>query len=577
VISASRAAAHWILIAGIWPWVSRGDADTSQRARGPALEQGVRLLEKGSERAPLFKESDPLKANELGMMAVACDSASLVALPLEHAHVISATRVAAGPFTIPGTQLSAGPLPAFCRVRGEASSEPGSQIRFELWFPEGDAWNAKLLVTGNGGYSPLLAYGDMAMALRRGYAVLGGDTGHQSNNPDDLTFVVGHRERMLDWGTRSIHAITGPGKSIAAALGAKPVRRAYFFGCSTGGHQGVAELEAYPEDFDGVIAGAPGNNRIRLNAGFLWQYRANHAPHDDSTPILTPASLALVTRAVVAACDANDGVRDGVIDDPRDCTWTPDAVKCAEGGASATCLSPAQIAALKTMYAGAKNPRTGAQIYPGWPKGSEASIIAPDGTVLSGWNRYWGTTAPVRADFWRYWVFDDPEWDWWSFDFDLAVADAKVGGAVDHTSADLGAFRRRGAKAILYQGWADPVVSAYDAIAYYEKVRAAQGSQSATDSFFRLFMVPGMAHCARGPGATNFGNQGGEAPVCDAEHDLIEALDAWVEHGTAPDRIIASRVENGTVTRRRPLCSYPRRARYVGRGNPNDAASFACR
>jgi len=557
VIGLARLASRWVILAGI--------VIPSERSESRDLH------------LPLVS-ADP--STSLGMTTahvVACDSASLASLPLEHARVTSATRIAAGASAIPGTQLSTAPLPAFCRVRGEASSGPGSEIRFELWFPEGSAWNAKLLVTGNGGYSPMLAYGDMAMALRRGYAVLGGDTGHQSDNPDDLTFVVGHRERMLDWGTRSIHAITGPGKSIAAALGAKPVRRAYFFGCSTGGHQGVAELEAYPDDFDGVIAGAPGNNRVRLNAGFLWQYRANHVAHDDSTPILTPASLALVGRAVVAACDANDGVRDGVIDDPRDCTWTPDTLKCADG-ASATCLSPAQIAALKMMYAGAKNPRTGAPIYPGWPKGSEAPVVGPDGTVLGGWNRYWGTNAPARADFWRYWVFEDPSWNWWSFDFDrdLAVADAKAGSAIDHTSADLGAFRRRGGKAILYQGWADPVVSAYDAIAYYERVRAAQGSQSATDGFLRLFMVPGMAHCARGAGASNFGNQGGEAPVCDAEHDLIEALDAWVERGAAPDRIIASRVENGAVTRTRPLCPYPRRARYAGRGNPDDAASFAC-
>ena len=576
--SVSRAAMPWLIAVGTFVIPSE---------RSESRDLHLPLLTASAVSADPSTSLGMTSATALGMTtarAVACDAASLSALPLEHARVTSATHVAAGPFAIPGTQFTISALPAFCRVRGEASSEEGSRIRFELWFPMDSAWNAKLLVTGNGGYSPMPAYADMAMALRRGYAALGGDTGHQTENPDDLTFVVGHPERMLDWGTRSIHAITGPGKAIAAALGAKPVRRAYFFGCSTGGHQAVAEMEAYPEDFDGVIAGAPGNNRIRLNAGFLWQYRANHAPHNDSTPILTPASLALVTRAVVAACDAMDGVRDGVIDDPRDCDWRPGALLCpADGdpaaGDTVSCLSSAQAQALERMYAGARNPRTRAQIYPGWPRGSEASTVAPDGTVLSGWNRYWGTNAPARADFWRYWVFDDTKWDWWSFDFDqdLAVADAKVGGAIDHTTADLGAFRRRGAKAILYQGWADPVVSAYDAIAYYEKVRASQGSQSATDSFLRLFMVPGMAHCARGPGATNFGNQGGEAPVCDAEHDLIEALDAWVERGTAPDHIIASRVENGAVTRTRPLCPYPRRAHYAGRGNSDDAASFTCR
>jgi feruloyl esterase len=532
-------------------------------------------------RASLVAAAFTTPTTALGMTGVPCDSTALAAIPLTNALVRSVTRVAAGRFTVPGTPLSAGTVPAFCRVVGEVASEPDSHIWFELWFPMGGAWNAKLLATGNSGYSPALAYGDMAMALRRGYAALGGDTGHGylTRNPDDLTFVIGGGPSMRDWGTLSIRVIVVNAKRLAAALGARPVRRAYFFGCSTGGHQGIAEMEQFPDDFDGVIAGAPGNNRIRLNAGFLWQYRANHAPNDDTTPILTPASLALVSRSVIAACDAIDGVRDGVIDDPRDCRWSPDVLRCVAGTPKAACLSDAQVAALKTMYAGAKNPRTGAQIYPGWPVGSEAPNLAPDGTVVGGWNRYWGTNAPARVDFWRYWVFRDSTWNWWSFDFDrdLATADARVGRAVDHTTADLAAFRRRGAKAILYQGWADPVVSAYDAIAYYEKVRAAQGSQSATDSFLRLFMVAGMAHCARGPGATNFGNQGGEAPVCDAEHDLIEALDAWVERGTAPDRIIASRVENGAVTRTRPLCPYPRRARYAGRGNPDDAASFTCR
>lgn len=507
--------------------------------------------------------------------ALTCDSTSVAKLGLDGARVTSVQRVEVG---LPAVDDMRSRVRAFCRVRGESTPSPASRVGFELWLPLDAAWNGKLVATGNAGFSSLLAYADMWMLLRRGYATLGGDTGHQSDEPNDLRFVVGHRERIEDWGSRSIHAIVVPAKAIASALSGRPVRRAYFYGCSTGGQQAFAEMQRYPEDFDGVIAGAPGHNRVRLNAAFLWQYRANHAKNDDATPILTPAKLVLVTRLVIAACDSLDGLRDGVLDDPRECGWKPESIRCASAE-TPDCLTTPQVAALAAMYAGARNSRTGEQIYPGWPKGSEAPVVAPSGAAMSGWHGYWGTTEPTRADFWRYWVFENPDWSWWTFDFDrdLATADAKVGRVVDQTSVDLSAFRRRGGKAIVYQGWADPVVSALDVIGYYERLRAREGSQGATDEYFRLFMVPGMTHCARGPGATAFGNQGAESPICDAQHDLVEALDRWVEQGVAPERIIASRLDGSRVTRTRPLCAYPRRAVYVGTGSTDDASKFACR
>ena len=500
--------------------------------------------------------------------ARACDDAGLADLRLDGARVVAVTAVPAGDFTPPGAPRALAALPAFCRVQAEATPTAASRIRFEVWVPAAGAWNGKLVATGNGGYGPALGHGDMASALRAGYAALGGDTGHRSANPNDLTFGVDNPEAILDWGTRSIHAIAGPGKAIVAALRGRAPSRAYYVGCSTGGHQGYAEIQRYPADFDGVIAGAPGNNRVRLNAGFLWQFLANRERGDPAAaPILPAAKLPAIARAVVAACDSLDGVRDGVVDDPRACGFDPAALRCA-GGDAADCLTERQLAALARMYAGARNPRTGAPVYPGWPKGSEG-----------GWAQYWGTTEPARADFWRLWVFRDPRWDPWSFDFDrdLARADSAVGWMVDQVSPDLAAFARAGGKAIVYQGWQDPVVNAFDTIAYYERVRARQGSQRATDDFFRLFMVPGMGHCAGGPGATHFGNQGAPAPVADAEHDLLAALDRWVERGVAPERIVASRVVDGAVTRTRPLCPYPRRAVYRGSGSTDDAASFVCR
>jgi Tannase and feruloyl esterase len=490
--------------------------------------------------------------------------------------IVSAEVVGAGAFAPPRGRGAMNDLPAFCRVEAVVTPRPDSRIEFQVWIPDG--WNGKVVVTGNGGYGNTPNYGDMAHALRQGYAAAGGDTGHQGPTPDDLRWGVGHPDRIEDWGSRSIHEIAGPAKAIAAAVGGHSPRRAYYYGCSTGGHQGYAEIQRYPEDFDGVIAGAPGNNRIRLNAGFLWQFLSNHTRDGGADPILPASKLPAITRAVVAACDAGDGVRDGVVDDPRACRFDPASLAC-RGDDQPYCLTPPQVAALRKMYAGATNPRTGAVVYPGWPKSSEALTSTPDGRPLSGWQQYWGSTEPTRAPFWRLWVFGDERWDPWTFDFDrdLARADEKVGRLVDQVDPDVQAFKASGGKAIVYQGWQDPVVNAIDTIAYYERVRDRQGSQAATDDFFRLFLVPGMGHCGGGTGATSFGNQGSTAPVADAEHDLLRALDAWVERGIAPDHLIASRVENGTVVRQRPLCPYPQRAVYKGSGSTDEAASFECR
>jgi feruloyl esterase len=434
--------------------------------------------------------------------------------------------------------------------------------------PAGAAWNGKLVVTGNGGYSPQLSYGDMAMAMRQGYAVVGGDTGHQSANPNDMLFGVNHPEKIIDWGTRSVHAITEPSKAIVGALGAKAADKSYYYGCSTGGHQGYAEVQRYPNDFDGVIAGDPGNNRTALNVEFMWRFLSNHATNDNTTPILTTAKATLITNSAVAACDALDGVTDGVIDDPRVCTtakFNVDSLLCT-GADAPTCLTAAQVAAAKKIYQGPVNPSTSTNIYPGPPVGSE-----------SGWSAYWGTTEPTRADFWRYWVFDNPGWNWWTFDFnrDMAYSLAKVGPYVDQNNTDISAFKARGGKLITFQGWADPVVSPYDTIAYYQKVVAAQGSQANTDTFFRLFMAPGMGHCGGGAGPSVFGNSN-TPPVVDAQHDLISALDAWVTKGTAPDQIIASKLTGTTVVRTRPLCPYPKKQTYKGTGSTDDAANFTC-
>jgi feruloyl esterase len=540
-----------------------------------AVRPGTRRIAASALAVCLGVAASGTEAGQTAPALDRCTQERIQALTLDRVTVREVSVVQAGAFRPTGTTPPLANLPAFCRVQASVSTSADSIVTFEVWIPE--RWNGKLVVTGNGGYGNTPGYRDMGNALAQGYAAVGGDTGHQTPTPDDLLWGSGHPERILDWGSRSIHAITGPARRLAEQAAGASVRRAYFYGCSTGGHQAYAEIQRYPEDFDGVVAGAPGNNRVRLNAAFLWQFLANHE-RGSPAPVLPATRLPVITRAVVAACDGLDGVTDGIVDDPRACRFDPAALLCKAGDA-ADCLTPAQVAVVKKIYEGAKNPRTGQPVYPGWPPGSEALTSLPDGRPGPGWQQYWGTTEPTRANFWRHWVFGNPDYDWWRFDFDrdLQLADEKVGRLVDQVNPDLSPFKARGGKAIVYQGWQDPVVNALDTVAYYEQVRARQGSQARTDEFFRLFMVPGMGHCSGGPGATLFGNQGGTAPVVDADHDLLAALDAWVEKGVAPGRIIASRVEGGRTVRTRPLCPYPTRAVYTGKGSTDDAASFTCR
>ncbi len=493
-----------------------------------------------------------------------CLDSSLANLRLSGANIHSVSPIPANGYVPQGQNAAIPQLPAFCLVKGDARPTSDSLINFELWIPA-TGWNGKFVVTGNGGYSPVLRRGDMAYAIRQGYAVMGGDTGHQVSDPNSMDWGVGHPEKIRDWGSRSIHAITGPGKSVIATLQGKPVARSYYYGCSTGGHQGYAEVQRYPGDFDGVIAGAPGNNRVALNAEFLWRFQSNRKPNS-STLILTPAKASLITAKAVEACDTLDGVRDGVIADPRQCTkekFNVASLQC-RGADGADCLTAEQVTAAQKIYEGPRNSK--GPIYPGPMVGTE-----------SAWPSYWGTTDAVRADFWGLWHFNDQKWNSWTFNYDTdyAAALARLGPLVDQVNPDLSTFKARGGKLIAYHGWGDAVVSALDTIDYFEQVRKRQGES--TSSFFRLFMAPGLAHCQGGAGPTVFGNHGNQAPNPTPENDLLMALDRWVERGVAPDAIIASQVSGTTVTSTRPICVYPAKAVYKGSGSTSDAANFMCR
>jgi feruloyl esterase len=338
-------------------------------------------------------------------------------------------------------------------------------------------------------------------------------------------------------------------KTIVERAKGRAPARSYFSGCSTGGQQALSEAQRYPADYDGIVAGDPGNNRVNLIYGFLWSWLATHDA--GGAPILPAAKLPALARAAVASCDRIDGLEDGLIGDPRACHFDPGALAC-HGADTDACLTPPQIDAVKKVYAGART-KAGQQLYPGWAPGSEA-----------GWGSYIvNPREPVRIGLFRGWVFQDPAWDPRSFDWDadVALVNARY-PFLSAMSTDYSAFKSRGGRLIMYTGLADPVTSPLDTIAYYESVTRAMGGVEATQSFYRFFPVPGMAHCGGGAGPNTF--------------DALGALDAWVDRSSPPASIPATHATNGRIDRTRPLCAYPAVARYNGTGGIDDAASFTC-
>lgn len=437
--------------------------------------------------------------------------------------------------------------PTFCRVTGLGTPAPDSHIRFEVWLPPLAKWNGKLLGTGNGGFSGAINYEQMKQAVGEGYAAVGTDTGHSG---DQLGFGFGHPERRIDWAYRSIHVMTQAAKLIVRDRTGRFPAHSYFDGCSTGGQQALSEAQRYPGDYDGIVAGAPGYDRIGLIVGFLWSWAAVHDSAGHA--LLSEQQLDRLTAAAVRKCDREDGLRDGIISDPLSCDFDPGTLACSRH-LDRDCLTARQVAAVRKVYSGAKDPRTGTRLYAGWTRGSE-----------SGWGAYiLDPPQPARLDFFRYWAFDDPNWDWHTFDWDRDVAfmDRHL-SFVAATSPDLSGFKARGGKLIMYSGGADPVVPLADVVAYYTSVLKRMGGGRANRGFFRYFMVPGMGHC-----------RGGDAPT--AIHPL-QALDRWIVLGQPPESMLATQVSGRHRGRTRPLCPYPSVARYSGTGSTDAAANFFC-
>lgn len=424
------------------------------------------------------------------------------------------------------------PDSGLCRVEGVVTPVPGSRVGFTLFLPVKDGWNGRLKMFGNGGYSSDMPIEALEMLAGQGYATVATDTGHRGDDPD---FAVGYPEALTDWAYRAVHVSLVAASGMAEAFYEEVPRYRYFEGCSTGGHQALSEVQRYPDDFDGVIAGAPGHNRIRLNAAFLSQFLVNRDPGTPGTPTLPKEALPLLAKASKEACDTDSSTP--YIDDPLSCDFDPGGLLCQEADRGEDCLTSRQIEVARKMYAGTRDPQTGDLIYPPWLPGSEAGGPVPD--QFPGWSLYWADPqrgdVPARQSFWRFWVFDDPSWTWQDARLgrDVEAALEKLGDTVDATDPDLVAFAASGGKLLHYHGLADPVVSPIDSINYHAAVTARLGET--TSDAYRLFLLPGVEHCGGGDGPFQFERQA-----------LIEA---WVERGEAPDTL--------TVTYEEPEAGTP--------------------
>lgn len=492
-----------------------------------------------------------------------CDA--LTSLRLEDTTIVSARVVPAGGFVPPsgGGRVDAAALPSFCRVA--AVTRPA--IKFEVWLPL-DTWNGNFQGVGNGANAGSIGYGAMATALKRGYATASTDTGHETANARDGVWAIGHPELLDDFGYRSIHVMTENGKTIADRFYSQPAKFSYFVACSTGGRQALMEAQRFPNDYDGIIAGAPAINWTQFQAGG-HMYVAGLFNRDPES-YLPATKLKALGDAVNASCDQLDGIKDGILADPRKCTFDAKALQCEAGKDDASCLTTKQVTAVNAVWAGSHTSK-GELIYPGYTRGAEA---AP-----GGWNNYVSGTGPLSGTHLAqgsstigYLVRENAKWDYRDFDVekDAAFAANKLAKSFDAFDPDLSRFRSHGGRLLMYHGFNDPSISPLNTINYYDKVveavkknGGAQNAETRTREFARLFMVPGMLHCGGGPGPNDF--------------DMVAALEKWVEQKQAPERIHASHATNGAVDRTRPLCVYPMVASYSGSGSTDDAVNFVCK
>ena len=445
-----------------------------------------------------------------------------------------------------------------CRVEGVV----GGEIRFELLLP--DDWNGKFLMGGGGGFVGSLGF-QGRFSINRGYATVATDTGHRAPGIR-ADWARNQLERQVNYGYLGVHRTAEAAKAVIRSYYGKAAKHSYFYGCSNGGRQALMEAQRYPRDFDGIAAGAPAHDFTGVLAAFAYNMqRIFPDPNDVENPVITADNRKLLQASILEQCDALDGVEDGVLNDPRECGFRLSSLPLCPGGAAAPhCLTVAQREAIAAVYAGPRN-RDG-QIYPGFPLGGEAErptwqnwITGPNAGLLEAYGEPSSQFGFATQGF-KHLIFDDPEWSYASYDFETFESDSKnLASIADATDTDISAFKAAGGKLILWHGWMDAALTAYASIDYFEAVEKADPD---VRDYFRLFMMPGVFHCAGGPGPDRV--------------DWLAAIENWVEKGVPPEQPRAVRVSGGKLEKTRPLCVHPKRAVYKGSGSANDAANFVC-
>ncbi len=463
-------------------------------------------------------------------------------LNLDNVAITASEEVPAGDYQIPDSPLAV-KLPSHCSVKVILTPSSDSHIEMELWMPSTN-WNGKFLALGNGGWAGSISYAAMASGLEEGYAVASNDTGHKEYS---AAFAVGHPEKLVDFGYRSMHEMAIHSKTIIEHFYERAPALSYFEGCSTGGRQGLMEAQRFPEDFDAIIAGAPVNNMFNVSAA---QMHSMVSILSDQSLYLPPEKVQLLHKAVLYACESVDGVNDGFLNNPMACHFDPQTLQCS-ATATIACLTPGQVASVQQVYAPVKM-SNGQEVYPGHAPGFEL-----------GWRMLEQGAVPptLQSDTFKYIAHQDPDWDWQTFDLDtdttLALARADDVSAID---PDLSEFKARGGKLLIYHGWNDPGPSPYNSINYYSAVLNTLGGDQS--DWLRMFMMPGMGHCRGGIGPDHA--------------NFLHAVDNWREQGIAPNSIEASRIQDGNVDMTRPLCPYPQVAAWTGEGSSDIGENFVC-
>lgn len=477
---------------------------------------------------------------------MACET--LAGVMLRNAKIDSAQIVPAGAFVQPGGRGGANAfanLPAFCRVTATLTPSADSDIKTEVWLPA-SGWNRKFQAVGNGGWAGTIPYAALGTALRAGYATAATDTGHTGNNAD---FALGHPEKLIDLAHRSIHETTVQAKTIIKAHYGDAPEFSYYNGCSQGGRQGLAAAQKYPEDFNGIIAGAASWNQMRAHGA---RVALNLIVNKDPGNVIPASKYPMIHAAVLNACDAQDGAKDGVVENPTMCKFDYSQLAC-KAGDEPSCLTAGQIESAKAMTSPLKDPKTGRVLF--------------EGHLMPGSELGWTTLAgpeplPVALSGMRNVAFQDRNWDYRTMNIstDIDRAARSDDGAMYSGDPNLKPFFDRGGKLLMYHGWNDQQVNPLNSVIYYENVLKAVGKDKANS--IALFMVPGMNHCSGGPGTDNF--------------DRMKVIEEWVEHDRKPVQIIASHLSNGQPDKTRPLCPYPQVAKYKGSGDINAAGNFSC-